>query len=89
MDDPAAFPDSEAPIDVDVSLRDVERVVDFISALRGISSICYGCRQPTSKLRAMRIQHPDKVARLVLSQGIKEKSDEPGGTRGSRLQMAR
>jgi hypothetical protein len=30
MDNPAAFPDSKAPIHADVTLRDVERVVDFI-----------------------------------------------------------
>ena len=39
MDDPAAFPDSKAPIHTDVTVRDVERAVDFISALRGVEQV--------------------------------------------------
>ena len=35
MDDPAAFPDSKAPMHGDVTVRDVERVVDFI---RGVTA---------------------------------------------------
>jgi pimeloyl-ACP methyl ester carboxylesterase len=68
MDDPAAFPDSKAPIGVDVSLRDVERVVDFISALRGIKRVHLLGFSQAAYLEAPRyaIQHPDKVARLVL-----------------------
>ena len=39
MDNPTVFPDSRAPIHTDVTLRDVERVVDFISALRGVAQV--------------------------------------------------
>ena len=39
MDDPAAFPDSKAPIRADVIMRDIERTVDFISALRGVDQV--------------------------------------------------
>jgi pimeloyl-ACP methyl ester carboxylesterase len=39
MDNPAAFPDGKAPIRADVTLRDVEHVVDFISALRGVEQV--------------------------------------------------
>jgi len=39
MDDPSAFPDSKAPVRVDVTLRNIERVVDFISALRGVAQV--------------------------------------------------
>jgi pimeloyl-ACP methyl ester carboxylesterase len=68
MDDPAAFPDSRAPIHVDVTLRDVDRVVDFISALRGVEQVhLLGWSQGAS-VEAPRyaIQHPEKVAKLVL-----------------------
>jgi pimeloyl-ACP methyl ester carboxylesterase len=68
MDNPDAFPDSKAPIGVDVSLRDVERVVDFISALRGIKQVHLLGFSQAAYLEAPRyaIQHQDKVARLVL-----------------------
>ena len=45
MEDPAAFPQSKAPIHGDVTVRDVERAVDFITALRGIRKfICLAGR---------------------------------------------
>ena len=68
MDSPAAFPDSEAPIRADVTLRDVERVVDFISALRGVEQVhLLGWSQgATLEAPLYAIQHPEKVARLVL-----------------------
>ena len=68
MDDPAAFPDSKAPIRVDVSLRDLDRVVDFISALRGVKQVHLLGWSQAAYLEAPRyaIQHPDKIARLVL-----------------------
>ena len=39
MDDPAAFPHSKAPMHGDVTVRNVERAVDFITALRGIQKV--------------------------------------------------
>src|SRR5262249_39635948 len=68
MDNPEAFPDSKAPMHVAVTLRDVERVVDFINALRGTAKInLLGWSQGAS-MEAPRyaIQHPEKVAKLVL-----------------------
>jgi pimeloyl-ACP methyl ester carboxylesterase len=68
MDDPAAFPDSKAPIHADVTLRDVERVVDFISLLRGVERVhLLGWSQGASvEAPLYALQHPEKVARLVL-----------------------
>ena len=68
MDNADAFPDSKAPIHADVSLRDVDRVVDFISALRGVKQVHLLGWSQAASLEAPRyaIQHPDKVARLVL-----------------------
>jgi pimeloyl-ACP methyl ester carboxylesterase len=68
MDDPAAFPESKAPIHADVTVRDVEQVVDFISALRGVGQVdLLGWSQGASvEAPLYAIQHPDKVARLVL-----------------------
>jgi pimeloyl-ACP methyl ester carboxylesterase len=68
MDDPAAFPDSKAPIRVDVTMRDVERVVDFISALRGAEQVhLLGWSQGASvEAPLYAIRHPEKVASLVL-----------------------
>lgn len=68
MDDPAAFPDSEAPIRADVTQRDIERVVDFISALRGVDRIhLLGWSQgATLEAPLYAIAHPERVARLVL-----------------------
>ncbi len=68
MEDPAAFPDSKAPIHSNVTVRDVERVVDFISALRGVEQVhLLGWSQGASvEAPLYAIQHPEKVARLVL-----------------------
>jgi pimeloyl-ACP methyl ester carboxylesterase len=68
VDNPDAFPDSKAPIHADVTMRDVERVVDFISALRGVAQVhLLGWSQGASvEAPLYAIQHPDKVARLVL-----------------------
>jgi pimeloyl-ACP methyl ester carboxylesterase len=68
MDNPAAFPDSKAPINADVTVRDVERVVDFISALRGVEQVhLLGWSQGASvEAPLYAIQHPQKIAKLVL-----------------------
>jgi pimeloyl-ACP methyl ester carboxylesterase len=68
MDNPEAFPDSRAPIRTDVTLHDVDRVVDFISGLRGVEQVhLLGWSQGAS-VEAPRyaLQHPEKVAKLVL-----------------------
>jgi len=68
MDEPAAFPDSKAPIRAEVTLRNVDRVVDFISALRGVEQVhLLGWSQGAS-VEAPRyaLEHPEKVAKLVL-----------------------
>jgi pimeloyl-ACP methyl ester carboxylesterase len=68
MDNPDAFPDSKAPIHADVALRGVERVVEFIGALRGVEQVHLLGWSQAAYLEAPRyaIRHPDKVARLVL-----------------------
>jgi pimeloyl-ACP methyl ester carboxylesterase len=68
MDDPAAFPDSKAPIHNDVTVRNVERVADFIGALRGVDKVHLMGWSTGADLEAplYAIRHPDKVARLVL-----------------------
>lgn len=68
MDNPAAFPDSKAPMHSDVTLRDVERVVDFIGELRAVEQVhLLGWSQgATLEAPLYAIQHPEKVASLVL-----------------------
>lgn len=68
MDDPAAFPDSKAPMHGDVTVRDVERVVDFIRELRRVDKVHLLGWSSGADLEAplYAIRHPDKVARLVL-----------------------
>ena len=68
MDSPAAFPDSKAPIHTDVTLHDVDRVVDFISGLRGVERVHLLGWSQGAEVEAplYAIQHPEKVARLVL-----------------------
>jgi pimeloyl-ACP methyl ester carboxylesterase len=68
MDSPAAFPDSKAPIRADVTMRDMERVVDFISALRGVEQVhLLGWSTGAGREAPLyAIQQPEKVARLVL-----------------------
>lgn len=68
MDNPEAFPDSKAPIRADVTLRDVERAVDFISGLRGVEKVhLLGWSQGASREAPLyAIKHPDRVAKLVL-----------------------
>jgi pimeloyl-ACP methyl ester carboxylesterase len=68
MDDPAAYPDSKAPIRTDVTQRDIERVVDFIGALRGVEQVHLLGWSLGATLEAplYAMRHPEKVARLVL-----------------------
>jgi pimeloyl-ACP methyl ester carboxylesterase len=68
MDNPDAFPDSKAPIRADVTVRDVERVVDIISGLRRVEQVhLLGWSQGASvEAPLYAIAHPEKVARLVL-----------------------
>jgi pimeloyl-ACP methyl ester carboxylesterase len=68
MENPAAFLDSKAPMHGEVTVRDVERVVDFINALRGTEKVhLLGWSQGASlEAPLYAIRHPEKVAKLVL-----------------------
>jgi pimeloyl-ACP methyl ester carboxylesterase len=68
MDEPTAFPDSKAPMHGDVTVHDIERVVDFISVLRRVDKVHLLGWSTGADLEAplYAIRHPDKVARLVL-----------------------
>jgi pimeloyl-ACP methyl ester carboxylesterase len=68
LDDPAAFTDGKAPIRTDVTLRDIERAVEFIGALRGVEQVHLLGWSLGATLEAplYAVRHPDKVARLVL-----------------------
>ena len=71
MENPAAFPDSKAPMHGEVTVRDVERVVDFINSLRGTEKVhLLGWSQGASlEAPLYAIRHPEKVAKLVLFGG--------------------
>ena len=83
MDDPTVFPDSKAPIHADVTLRDVERVVDFISALRGVEQVhLLGWSQGATveaPLYAIRASGEGRQAGAVCPE--LRQLDDPGGTR--------
>jgi pimeloyl-ACP methyl ester carboxylesterase len=68
MDSSDAFPDSKAPIHVDVALSGVERMAEFISSLRGVEQVHLLGWSQGSSLEAplYAIRPPDKVASLVL-----------------------
>ena len=76
MDDPAALPNSKAPIRGDVMVSDVERVVEFINALRGTQKVHLLGWSQGATLEAPRfaIEHPQKVAKLVL---VGTRDDDP------------
>jgi pimeloyl-ACP methyl ester carboxylesterase len=71
MDNPAAFPDSNAPIRADVTMRNMVRVVDFIRDLRNVEQVhLLGWSSGAGREAPLyAIQHPEKVARLVLYAG--------------------
>ena len=68
MEAPEAFPDDPAPGRTDVTLANVSRVVDFVRDLRGVDKVHLLGWSMGAALEAPRytIQHPDKVAKLVL-----------------------
>jgi pimeloyl-ACP methyl ester carboxylesterase len=68
MDVPSAFPESKAPIHSDVAINDVERVVNFISNLRGVDKVyILGWSLGASRTAPLyTIRHQDTVAKLVL-----------------------
>jgi pimeloyl-ACP methyl ester carboxylesterase len=68
MDYPRAFPDAKATIHSDVAVSNVERVVDFISNLRGIKKVhLLGWSMGASRETPIyTIQNQDKVNKLVL-----------------------
>jgi hypothetical protein len=65
MDAPTAFPDSKAPIHTEVTLNDVERAIEFISALRGVkhttwkvmSQISDTLKNSCFEIKGLRKQH--------------------------------
>lgn len=79
MDDPAALPKSKAPIRGDVTVRDVERAMAFINALRGTQRVHLLGWSQGATLEAPRfaLEHPDKVAKLVL---FGTRDDDPRST---------
>jgi pimeloyl-ACP methyl ester carboxylesterase len=68
MDDPGAFPNSKAPMHSDVTVRNVERAVEFILGLRRVEKLHLLGWSSGADLEAplYTIRHPGKVARLVL-----------------------
>jgi pimeloyl-ACP methyl ester carboxylesterase len=68
MDIPLAFPEAKAPIHSDVTINNVERVVDFISNLRSIKKVhLLGWSLGASREAPIyTIQNQDKVGKLVL-----------------------
>ena len=87
MDYPLAFPEAKAPIHSDVTVNNVERIVDFISNLRGIKKVhLLGWSMGASRETPIyTIQNQDKVGKLVLyaptymnvgfSEGDRKKAD--------------
>ena len=71
MDNPEAFPGSRAPMHLDVTIRDVERAVDFITNIRGIEKVqVLGWSQGASlEAPLYALRHPQRVAKLVLFGG--------------------
>jgi pimeloyl-ACP methyl ester carboxylesterase len=68
LESPVAFPESSASIHSKVTAYNVERVVEFISNLRGVKQVymlghSLGASQEAPHYA---IRHPEKVARLVL-----------------------
>ena len=68
MDYPEAFPDTPAPTHTDVAVDNLARVVEFIRALRGVDKVhLLGWSLGASRTAPIyTIQHPERVARLVL-----------------------
>ena len=68
MDEPEKYPDSQAPIGLDVTLADVGRTVDFIRDLRAVDKVHVLGWSSGAMAEAplYAIQQPDKVAKLIL-----------------------
>jgi pimeloyl-ACP methyl ester carboxylesterase len=68
MDYPLAFPEAKATIHSEVTISNVERVVDFISNLRGIKKVhLMGWSMGASRETPIyTIQNQDRVSKLVL-----------------------
>jgi len=68
MDAPSAFPASKGPIHSEVAISDLGRVIDFIRSLRGVDKVyLLGWSLGASRTTPLyTIQHPEKVAKLVL-----------------------
>lgn len=68
MDEPDQYPASKAPINLEVTVDDVGRTVDFIRDLRGVDKVHLLGWSTGAMAEAplYAIQQPDKVAKLIL-----------------------
>jgi pimeloyl-ACP methyl ester carboxylesterase len=68
LDAPAAFPESRAPIHSEVAVHNVERAVEFIRTLRGVTQVALlGWSLAASREAPLyTLRHPEQVAKLVL-----------------------
>jgi pimeloyl-ACP methyl ester carboxylesterase len=68
LDAPAAFPESRAPIHSEVAVHNVERAVEFIRTLRGVTQVSLlGWSLGASREAPLyTLRHPEQVAKLVL-----------------------
>lgn len=83
MEDWTAFPESKGPMDVEVLVAGVARVVEFISSLRNVENVhVFGWSQAaTCEAPRYAGEHPDKVAKLVLFGGGYQSLGEVDGLR--------
>jgi pimeloyl-ACP methyl ester carboxylesterase len=68
MDYPEAFPQAKAPTHTEVAVDDLARAIEFARALRGVDKVhVLGWSLGASRTAPIyTIQHPERVARLVL-----------------------
>lgn len=68
LDAPTAFPESRAPIHSEVAVHNVERAVEFLRTLRGVTQVALlGWSLGASREAPLyTLRHPEQVAKLVL-----------------------
>lgn len=68
MQQPSLFPDETAPVRLDVSVENVNRVVDFIRHMRGVDKVnLLGWSHGSmAEVPAMAIRYPEKLNRIIL-----------------------
>lgn len=86
MDAPGAISGAKAPMRLDVTIRNVERAVEFISNLRGVEKVhILGWSQGASlEAPLYAIRHPHRVSKLVLFGG----TDDLGRSAEDRARIA-